>query len=383
MYERLLRVAELVRNKSVFLLGPRQTGKSTLLRTQFPQARYVDLLEANTFRELSARPESLRETLTPRDTLVVIDEIQKLPLLLDEVQAMIDRNRSVRFVLTGSSARKLRRGRANLLAGRAWFANLHPLVSAELGPDALDRRLNVGSLPAVYDSRHADEDLNAYVGVYLREEILAEGLLRSVERFSRLLEVAALVNGHILNYTSVANDVGMPPRTVREHFQVLEDTLVGAQLPAYRTTGKRKPVATAKFYFFDVGVANTLMKRSHIRPGSEAYGAALEHLVFLELRAYLDYRRRRDELTYWRTHAGHEVDFVVGGRVAIEVKGTRRVAPSDLKGLRALSEDVRLEKRLVVTTEPRTRTLEDGIVLMPVKTFLEQLWADEIVEEPR
>lgn len=379
MYPRAVAIPELVRSKSLFLLGPRQTGKSTLLRTAFPEARFVDLLEAGTFRELSARPETLRESLSPRETLVVIDEIQKLPSLLDEVQAMIDRNKAVRFVLTGSSARKLRGGRANLLAGRAWVANLHPLVSAELGRGTLDRRLNVGSLPAVFDSAQPEEDLNAYVGVYLREEIRAEGLLRSVETFSRLLEVAALVNGRILNYTSVANDVGMPPRTVREHFQVLADTLIGSQLPAMRTTGKRKPVATSKFYFFDVGVANVLMRRARVLPGSEAYGSALEHLVFLELRAYLDYQRLRHQLTYWRTQSGHEVDFVVGETVAIEVKGTRRVAPADLKGLRALGEELRLQKRLVVTTEPRARTLDDGIVVLPVETFLQQLWAGQIV----
>ncbi len=380
MYARTLALADLVRRKSVFLLGPRQTGKSTLLRQQFPKARFVDLLEANTFRELSARPETLRQSLTPADTVVIIDEIQKLPALLDEVQAMIDRNKALRFVLTGSSARKLRHGRANLLAGRAWFAGLHPLVSAELGPGSLDHRLNVGSLPAVFDSAHPGEDLNAYVGVYLQEEIRAEGLLRSVETFSRLLEVAALSNGQILNYTSVASDVGMPPRTVREHFQVLEDTLIGAQLPAYRKTHKRKPVATSKFYFFDVGVANALMKRSVIRPGSELYGSALEHQIFLELRAYLDYRRLSHELTFWRTHAGYEVDFLVGDTIAIEVKASSRISPRDLRGLQALSEDVRLTKRIVVCTEPRTRTLDDGVVVMPVERFMQRLWADEIVE---
>ena len=379
MYARALALPDLVRRKSVFLLGPRQTGKSTLLRQQFPDARYVDLLEANTFRELSAHPESLRQTLSPREPLVIIDEIQKLPSLLDEVQAMLDRNASLRFVLTGSSARKLKRGRANLLAGRAWFAHLHPLVSSELGPGTLDRRLNVGSLPAVFDSPDSGEDLNAYVGVYLQEEIRAEGLLRSVETFSRLLEIAALTNGQLLNYTSVASDVGMPPRTVREHFQVLEDTLLGAQLPAYRRTRKRKPVATAKFYFFDVGVANTLMKRSLIRPGSELYGFALEHLIFLELRAYLDYRRLNHELTFWRTHAGHEVDFVVGDDIAVEVKATTRVSPRDLKGLTALAEEVPLKQRLVVANELRTRTLDDGVVVLPVETFLRRLWADDIV----
>jgi predicted AAA+ superfamily ATPase len=324
MYTRVLPLVDLVKHRSLFLLGPRQTGKSTLLRNTFPDARYIDLLEANTFRELSAYPETLRQSLAPREKLVIIDEVQKLPALLDEVQALIDRDKSLRFILTGSSARKLKQGRANLLAGRAWFTRLHPLVSHEVTYAALTRRLNVGSLPAAFDSAHPEGDLHAYVGGYLKEEIRAEGLVRSIENFSRFLEVAALTNAQVLNYASVASDTGIPARTVREHYQMLEDTLVGFQLQPYRRTRKRKPVATAKFYFFDVGVANVLMKRGEIRPGSELYGAALEHQVFLELRAYLDYRRLDRELTFWRTHSGHEVDFVVGNDIGVEVTASRR-----------------------------------------------------------
>jgi predicted AAA+ superfamily ATPase len=378
MYTRGLPIQELVRHRSLFLLGPRQTGKSTLLRQVFPDARHIDLLEADTFRELSTRPETLRQTLTPHDTLIVIDEIQKLPGLLDEVQALIDRNRDLRFVLTGSSARKLKRGTANLLAGRAWFSRLHPLVSAELPGDTLMRRLNVGSLPAVFDSALPREDLHAYVSVYLREEIRAEGLVRSLERFSRFLEVAALTNGHLLNFANVSNDTGVPVRTVREHYQMLEDTLVGFQLPAYRQSRKRKPVATGKFYFFDVGVANSLMKRGNIEQGSELFGAALEHLVLLELKAYLDYRRIDQALTFWRTHAGHEVDFVVGDHVGIEVKGTARVTPADAKGLSALSEETTLTTRIIVCMESMPRTTDDGIRVLPVRTFFSELWAGEL-----
>jgi uncharacterized protein len=375
MYPRALDLKTLVAQRSLFLLGPRQTGKSTLLRRTFPQARYVDLLEADTFRELSAYPETLRQSLRG-EKLIIIDEVQKLPVLLDEVQALIDRDKSLRFILTGSSARKLKRGQANLLAGRAWFTRLHPLVSSEVSYASLNRRLNVGSLPVVFDSAHAKDDLRAYVGGYLQEEIRAEGLVRSIESFSRFLEVAALTNTQVLNYTSVSNDTGIPARTVREHYQMLEDTLVGFQLPPFRRTQKRKPVATAKFYFFDVGVANVLMRRGEIRPGSELFGAALEHQIFLELRAYLDYRRLDMDLAFWRTHAGHEVDFVIGGETAIEVKAGRRVSPGDLKGLRALSEDVPLGARVVVSLEPRERTTEDGIV---VQTFLERLWADRLI----
>lgn len=378
MYSRTLPIQELVRHRSLFLLGPRQTGKSTLLRQVFPDARHIDLLEADTYRELSTRPETLRQTLAPRDTLIVIDEIQKLLTLLDEVQALIDRHRDLRFVLTGSSARKLKRGSANLLAGRAWFTRLHPLVSAELPGDTLMRRLNVGSLPAVFDSSMLREDLHTYVSVYLQEEIRAEGLVRSLERFSRFLEVAALTNGHLLNYASVSNDTGVPVRTVREHYQMLEDTLVGFLLPPFRQSKKRKPVATSKFYFFDVGVANSLMKRGAIEQGSELFGAALEHLVFLELRAYLDYRRIDQPLTFWRTHAGHEVDFVVGDHVGIEVKATARVTPADAKGLTALSEETSLATRFIVCMETMARTTDDGVRVLPVRTFLSELWAGQL-----
>lgn len=379
MHDRLLAIRELSRQRSLFLLGPRQTGKSTLLRHTFPDARYYDLLEADTFRELSAYPETIRQRLTPADGLIIVDEVQKLPALLDEVQALIDRNRNLRFILTGSSARKLKRGDANLLAGRAWFARLHPLVSGELPPGALDRRLNTGSLPAVFDSKAPAEDLRAYVGTYLKEEIRAEGLVRSIESFARFLEVAALTNTHLLNYTSVANDTGIPVRTVREHYQLLEDTLVGFQLPPYRRSLKRKPVATAKFYFFDVGVANTLMRRGEIRPGSELYGPALEHQVFLELRAFLDYRRLDQPLTFWRTHAGHEVDFVVGDDIAIEVKATRRVSPADLRGLSALAEETTLKRRFVVSTEGHERTTDQGVIVLPAAVFFQRLWEGEIV----
>lgn len=381
MYPRIQDLAGLVKQRSLFLLGPRQTGKSTLLRHTFPDARYVDLLEDNTFRELSAYPESLRQSLKPAERLIIIDEVQKLPALLDEVQAMLDRDKGLRFILTGSSARKLRRGRANLLAGRAWFCRLHPLVSPEVGYGDLARRLNVGSLPAVLDSPNPAEDLNAYVGGYLKEEIRAEGLVRSVESFSRFLQIAALTNTHILNFASVSNDTGIPARTIREHYQMLEDTLIGFQLPPFRQTRKRKPVATAKFYLFDVGVANALMRRGKIVPGSELYGAALEHQVFLELRAYLDYRRIDRELTFWRTHSGHEVDFLVDDEVAIEVKSTRRVSSGDFKGLLTLSEEIGLKKRIVVAREPHMRTTDEKILIMPVEEFFRQLWDGRIVSD--
>jgi predicted AAA+ superfamily ATPase len=380
MYKRALDLRETVRHKSIFLFGPRQTGKSTLVRETFPDAAYYDLLEADTFRELSARPEYLRQTLKAEQSIVVVDEVQKLPALLDEIQLLLDRNKKLRFILTGSSARKLKRGAANLLGGRAWICRLHPLLSIELDDSRLLDRLNRGSLPAIIDSEHYREDLKAYVGTYLREEIRAEGLTRSIENFSRFLEVAGLTSGEQINFAAVADDAGFPPRTVREHYQILEDTLVGHQIPAYQKTSKRKPVATAKFFFFDIGVANTLKRIQGIEAGSDTYGRALEHLVFLELRGYLDYRRLDHELTYWRSRSQFEVDFVVGDQLGVEVKSKARVSPRDYKGLLALGEEVKLKRKLVVCGEKQRRRADDGVEILPPGDFFRELWAGNLLD---
>lgn len=374
MYKRVLDLPALLARKSFFLLGPRQTGKSTLLRASFPDAVFVDLLESETFHELSSHPERLRQRLPDRRSCLVIDEIQKLPVLLNEVQLMLDRNPSLRAVMTGSSARKLRQGAVNLLGGRVWMATLHPLVSAEAAGVPLGQRLNRGGLPSVLDSAHSGEELRAYVGAYLREEVRAEGLVRSIENFSRFLDVAGMTSGEQVNFTAVANDAGVPARTVREHYQVLIDTLVGHELPAYRKTLKRKPVAAAKFYLFDVGVANALKHVESHSPGSVSFGQALEHQVFLELRAYLDYRRSTLPLSFWRSQSHFEVDFLVGDAVAIEVKAKTSVSERELKGLRALREDVKLKHAVVVSLERSRRKTEDGILILPVQEFFDGLW---------
>ncbi len=379
MFSRILDLTGDLTRRSVFLFGARQTGKSTLLRTAYPDARFVDLLEADTFRALSFRPESLRESLRPTDALVLIDEIQKLPRLLDEVQLLVDRDKARRFVLTGSSARKFRRSGANLLGGRARVRELLPLAWPEYGAEHLDRVLRVGSLPGVLLSPDAYDDLRDYVGVYLAEEIRAEALARSIEAFSRFLSVAAHANGTQVNYTKVGNDAQVPPRTVREFFRVLVDTLVGYELPPYQAIHSRKPVATSKFYFFDLGVAHALQGVREVPLGSEAFGRALEHLVANELRAYLAYRRRDEPLTFFRTTSQLEVDFVVGDRVAIEVKGSGRTSDRDTRGLRALAEDVKLARKLVVCTESNRRRLDSGVEVVPVREFLDELWSDALV----
>ena len=379
MYRRMLDLDPFIGHKSLFLLGPRQSGKSTLLRHRYPQALYLDLLASEVFRDLSRYPESLGERIAATDNkLVIIDEIQKLPTLLDEVQRLIDGDRSLRFVLTGSSARKLMRGHANLLGGRALFFRLHPLVSAELDFTRSADRLNVGSLPAVLDSPIAWEELKAYVGTYLREEIQAEGATRSIENFSRFLDFAAQFSGEQMNYTALGSDAGIPPRTVKDYVTLLEDTLVGHVLEPFRSGARRKAVATAKFYLFDVGVTNALLGRRGVAPKTPDYGRSLEQLVFLELKAYLDYRRSDEKLCYWRTKSQLEVDFVIGDSVGIEVKGTGRVGARDLTGLRALAEETELTKRVVVCTEAAARRVDD-ILILPVDDFLRELWSDRII----
>lgn len=379
MYIRQPNYLQLINKRSFFLLGPRQVGKTTYVTSTFRDARILSLLDSDLFRDLSERPARLRELILPQDSIVVIDEIQRLPSLLNEVQLILDRNNAQRFILTGSSARKLRRGEVNLLGGRAWMAWLHPLVSIEVGIDNLERLLNVGGLPNIFDSSAPDEELKAYVGLYLQEEIRAEGLTRSIENFSRLLTAAASCNGEQVNFTKVANDAAIHPRTAREHFTILTDTLIGYLLEAYQKTIKRKAVATPKFYFFDVGIANHLLKRRNVTSGSENFGRAVEHLIFLELRAYLDYSRLDLSLTYWRSRSQIEVDFLIGDAIAIEVKATSRVSARDERGLHALNEEIKLKRKIIVCSEPIRRTTEQKIEIIPLPEFLEDLWCGEII----
>lgn len=377
-YKRIINLKEPLRHRSLFLFGPRQTGKTTLLRKIFPAARYYNLLEADTFQELSANPALIRQSLKVHDKLIVIDEIQKLPVLLDEVHTLIESKKDLRFVLTGSSARKLMRGGANLLAGRAWIRKLHPLVSPELNYRRLLDRLNRGSIPSILDSPHFMEDLKAYTGTYLQEEIRAEGLVRSIENFSRFLLVAGLTNGSQLNYENVARDANISARTTLEYYRILVDTLLGLLLEPFSRTVKRKAVGIPKFYFFDIGVANFLMRRGSIQVGSAEFGAALEHQIVLEVRAALDYFNSSLELHYWRSTTKLEVDLTIGEIAALEVKAKSRVSDHDLKGLRALKEEKIFKRYMVVSLERQIRTTDDGIKILPVDEFFKLLWRGEL-----
>ena len=370
-----------LRTRSVFLFGPRQTGKTTYLGQQFPESPRFNLLRGEVFLRLSRDPGRLRQELAAIDPAagpVTIDEVQKLPGLLDEVHDLIE-SRGFRFVLAASSPAKLRRGGVNLLGGRARIRSLFPFVSAEVPDWDLMRAINVGGIPSIYYSDDPIEDLRAYCGTYLQIEIQAEGMVRRVERFSRFLTAAALTCGEEVVFERVAADAAVPPRTVREYFQVLEDTLLGTLVQPYRPRRpRRKPASHAKLYLFDVGVANVLSDTTRIEAGSPAFGRALEQLVFCELRACLAYNRSPDALTFWRTTDGSEVDFVIGDAVAIEVKGTGAVTRRDLTGLQRIADETALRRRIVVCTESAARIV-DGIEILPVNEFLHALWNGDVV----
>lgn len=377
VYQRRLGLTALLKKKSLFLLGPRSTGKSTLIDQQLPNARVYDLLDADVFNRLLREPKLLGEE-SAAPAVIAIDEIQKMPRLLDEVHRLIEKQKRT-FLLTGSSARKLKHGAANLLAGRAWEARLFPLTSGEIAEFDLLRYLNRGGLPQVYDSDDFEEELKSYTNLYLREEIQAEALTRNLPAFARFLDAIALSNGEELNYQGLASDCGLPASTVTNYVQILEDTLLGFSVPAFKRTKKRKAITRAKHFLFDVGVTNALCHRGVIQAKSELFGKAFEHFIVMELRAYLSYERKDLELAYWRSTSQFEVDFIVGDELAIEVKSTDLVTDRHLKGLRALKEEKNLVRNfMVVSLDKHPRTTEDGIHIVPWRVFTERLWASEL-----
>jgi predicted AAA+ superfamily ATPase len=370
---------EATAHKSCFLFGPRQTGKSMLIRETLPKGTPVyELLDHRLWMDLSVDPTRMRQELEAknlRNALVVVDEIQKLPVLLDEIQLLIE-TRKLRFLLTGSSARKLRRSGVNLLGGRALSRYLHPFSWKELGSHFdLLKALNNGLLPSVYFSDDPSEDLRTYVGTYLKEEITAEALTRNAPAFARFLEVAAACSGRMFNKTEVASEAQVPRTTVIEYFEILKDTLIGYELPAWNRSRKRKAIETAKFYLFDVGVARALQKLPPLVQRSTDLGDALEHFLFHELRTYIDTRRPGWDLHYWRSTSQFEVDFILGNHTAIEVKATRSVSPRDLKGLQAIADE-KMMKHLVLVCQEATPRKIGAILVLPWQEFLERLWSD-------
>ncbi|MCK5082315.1 MAG: ATP-binding protein [Candidatus Omnitrophica bacterium] len=377
-YQRFLKLKEESRQKSLLLFGPRQTGKTYLLKKLFPKVPFYNLLRADTFLKVSQRPQIIREELLSYETKcpqpIIIDEIQKLPVLLDEVHYLIE-EKGYHFILTGSSPRKLKGGAADLLGGRAWTRHLFPLVTREIPDYDLNRILNYGAIPSIYNSAYPEKDLAAYVGNYLREEIQAEGLVRKIENFSRFLQTASLFNTELVNFANIASDAGVPARTVAEYFSILQDTLIGHLLEPFVKSKKRKAISTAKFYFFDVGVCNVLAGRKEIRPKTELFGKTLEHFIFTELKAYLSYAQDTRPLNFWRSKSGYEVDFLIGDDIAIEVKATEMVTERHLSGLKALSEEMTLRKKIIISMDQSPRRLRN-VDILPVKIFLQRLWSN-------
>lgn len=367
-------------DESCFLWGPRQSGKSTLLATRYPRAPYYDLLQSDLFARLQRRPALLREELLarPPHSPVILDEVQKIPNLLDEVHWLMV-NRRTQFILCGSSARKLKRGGSNLLGGRALRYALFPLVSAEIPDFDLLRALNHGLLPRHYLAHHPLPLCRAYIGDYLKEEIAAEALTRNVPSFARFLEIAALSNGEIINYQNIARECGVSAPTAKEYFQILVDTLLAHIVPSFQKRAKRRVLHAPKFYFFDVGIANALLHRENIIEGSEVFGRAFEHLIVQEIIAHRHYSRLEYPIAYWRTTSGFEVDLVLGDRMAaIEVKGVREVQSHHLRGIRAFRDEYRPKRSIVVSLDPAPRVM-DGITIVPWRDFFNALWSGNVI----
>lgn len=377
MYKRFLCLPETPK-KSFFLWGPRQTGKTTLLQSLYPDALRIDLLKTDELMRYAKKPSLIREEVAalPPDQLVVVDEIQKAPVLLDEIHYMIQEWQRV-FGLCGSSARKVRRGHANLLGGRAVRYELFGLVAEELAEDfSILHFVNTGSLPAHYGAENPGLNLRAYVDDYLREEILQEGLTRRLPVFSDFLRVAAIGDTEVLNMSNIARESGISVSTVRDHYGILVDTLMGAFLPAFTLRPKRRTIQAPKFYFRDLGVVSHLARRGVVRPGSELFGKAFENWLFHELSVYARYSERFYDLSYWRLSSGIEVDFILGpGMVAIEAKGKSNISSRDIRGLVNFKKDFPSVKSLIIVClEKRMRKTEEGIYIVPYREFTKSLW---------
>ncbi len=371
--------------ESFFLWGPRQTGKTTLLRERYPGCKWLDLLKSDEYIHYSAHPERLRHEIEaegPRpEKQIVIDEVQRVPELLNEVHWLIENHR-LKFGLCGSSARKVRRGGANLLGGRAFRYVMHGLTAGELGREFdLDRLLNHGYLPRAYESNEPTRVLDAYVADYLEHEIAAEGSVRRLPVFAQFLDVAALSDSENVNYTNIASDCGVSNNTVKGYFEILEDTLLGTWLPAYRRRAKRRVVKSPKFYFSDVGMVNRLARRGALIAGSEQYGKAFENWVHHELTAYISYRNVDAGLTYWGLTSQTEVDFLLDDlSVAIEAKSSENISNQHLRGLRSIAvEYPEIAQRVVVCREQRARLTDDGILILPAERFIERLWGGDLL----
>jgi len=361
-------------NRSAFLWGPRKTGKTYWINKQYKDGIIIDLLKTDVFADYASRPSLLRERYQTYHGLVVIDEIQMVPDLLNEIHWLIE-NSDVSFLMTGSSARKLRRGHANLLGGRAWRYTMAPLTYGETKGFDLEQVITSGLLPPHFLSPDPVQDLRSYVADYLKEEIAAGAVAQSIPNFSEFLRVASLTSGELLNYTNVGRETGVSTKVVRNYFQILEDTLLGFRTSPWRKAKNRRLIETEKFYLFDVGVTNYLSRRSP-RIGTPEFGKSFEHYILMELKAYQAYRNPELDIRYWRTSSGYEVDFILDEmKLAVEVKASGKIHSGHTRGLKALQEEYSIGRGVIVSLEKHPRRLDSSIEVLPWQTFLEILWS--------
>ena len=376
---------KLPERQSAFLWGPRKTGKTSYLKKHFPNSLIYDFLKTDLFIEMSKNPALLRERILSKDKNVlmypvILDEVQKVPQILDEVHWLIE-NKGLRFILCGSSARKLKRGHANLLGGRAWRYEMFPLVTAELKRIDLLHVLNHGMIPLHYlQGDGYKRSLKAYVQDYLKEEVFAEGLTRNIPAFSRFFDAFGYSHGELTNYSNIARDCGVDSKTVKEYYQILVDTLLAVRIDPFKKRQSRQVITKAsKYYLFDVGIAGYLTKRHLEEEKGEGFGKAFEHFLLLEIVAYRSYRERDFEVNFWRTKTGLEVDFVLGGgKIAIEIKGANRVDKRDMTGLIAFMEG-HSPKRSIIVCNEREKRLHGKIEILPWDNFIYELWQGNIL----
>jgi predicted AAA+ superfamily ATPase len=378
--KRILNI-DIAENNAFFLWGARKTGKTTYLKNEFEDALYIDLLKTNVVQKYEIKPDLLREEIVAnKPALVVIDEIQKVPQLLNEIHWCIE-NSASKFILCGSSARKLMRMKANLLGGRAWRYEMFPLTTSEIGADFdLLRAMNHGLIPQHYFSNHPIRFLESYVLDYLTHEIKAEAMVRNVPAFHRFLEVAAISNSEIINFSSIARDCGVSSVTVKDYFQILQDTLLGFMLNPFTKKIKRTPVESSKFYFFDMGVTRALRRMLFIQEGSIEFGHFFEHFILMEVRAFLSYTNCYKNIYFWHTNCGKEVDLIIGeAEFAIEIKTSKHKSMKDFKGLIAFGEEFPNAKLIAITFDDTKRIIDQKIEVFPWQEFLTQLWNKALI----
>jgi predicted AAA+ superfamily ATPase len=381
--ERILNI-DIPRGKSAFLWGPRKIGKSSYLKDAFPNSLMYDFLKTDLALEFIKRPSLFREQILAKaervlEFPIILDEVQKVPQILDEVHWLIE-NKGLSFILCGSSARKLKRGKANLLGGRAWRYEMFPLVTRELGEVELLRVLNQGMIPDHYLRNNYKKSLSGYVRDYLKEEVFDEGLTRNIPAFARFFDAIGYSHGELTNFSNIARDCGVDAKTVKEYYQILVDTLLGRMVEPFKKRQSRQIITKApKFYLFDVGVAGNMVKRNIVEEKGELFGRAFEHFIFTEIAAHSSYSELDYKINFWRTKSGLEVDFILGdGTIAVEVKGTSYVEKKEMRALSAFMDEYAPQKALVVCNEKAER-LHGRIRILPWRKFLDDLWGGRII----